>query len=235
MKKKSLITMFLSLALVAIIGTGATLAYLSADSNEVKNTFTVGTGYDDEESLYLDELDLVTAAIDDRTMTGNDYTEILPGDTLSKDPTVHFTVGPDSYIFVKVTGMSEATINTPAEDVFTYLNNTLGSAATTTGAWEKIDGTPGLNGIYVYHVGSNYKVEASIALEDALVPLFTGVKLNGNVNVAQFNALKDNGIVKGISDIIIKAAAVQFDNVTATDTKTAVQVAYDLVSGLLNN
>lgn len=223
MKKKSLITMLLSLALVAIIGTGATLAYLSANSNKVINTFTVGSGYDEDNSLYLDEVDIATPNITDRTMTGNRYTEILPGDTVSKDPTVHFTQGPDSYIFVKVTGMNEATINDPAENVFTYLNNMLGSTATT-GAWEKIDGSTGLNGVYVYHVDSNYKVSAN----DPLVPLFTGVQLNGNLNVAQFNALKDKGTVKGISDITIQAAAVQFDNVA---DKTA---AYALVIGLFN-
>jgi len=221
MKKKSLITMLLSLALVAIIGTGATLAYLSANSNKVTNTFTVGTGYDDEENgLYVDEHeidvnDVATAAL---TRVGNTYDEILPGDTVSKDPTVHFTVGPDSYIFVKVTGMSEATINTPAEDVFTYLGSTLGAT------WEKIDGTSGPNGVYVYQVSGNYKVAAN----DSLVPLFTDVQLNGNVNVAQFNALKDNGTVKGISDITIQAAAVQFDNVTDKDA------AYALVTGLFN-
>ena len=224
MKKKSLITMFLSLALVAVIGTGATLAYLSASSNTVTNTFTVGNGYDDQDSLYVDELDLATAVIDDRTMIRNDYTEILPGDTLSKDPTVHFTQGPDSYIFVKVTGMNEATINNPAENVFTYLNNMLGSTAIT-GAWEKIDGTLGLNGVYVYQVNGNYKVSAN----DSLVPLFKGVTLNGNVNVAQFNALKG-----AISNITIKAAAVQFDNVTGIAPVTDVKAAYALVTGLFN-
>ena len=224
MKKKSLITMLLSLALVAIIGTGATLAYLSANSNKVINTFTVGSGYDEDNSLYLDEVDLgPTAEIGDRTEKGNAYTDILPGDTVSKDPTVHFTQGPDSYIFVKVTGMNEATINNPAENIFTYLNNMLGSTATT-GAWEKIDESTGLNGVYVYHVDSNYKVSAN----DSLVPLFTDVQLNGNVNVEQFNLLKDKGTVKGISDITIQAAAVQFDNVA---DKTA---AYALVTGLFN-
>ena len=226
MKKKSLITMVLSLALVAVIGTGATLAYLSANSNKVVNTFTVGSGYDDEENgLYVDEqeVDGNGVATGKSTRKGNKYDEILPGDKLSKDPTVHFTQGPDSYIFVKVTGMSEAKINTPAENVFTYLNNMLGSTDTN-GAWEKIDGSTELNGVYVYHVGDDYKVAAN----DTLVPLFTGVQLNGNLNVAQFNELKDNGTVKGISDITIQSAAVQFDNVA---DKTA---AYALVKGLFN-
>lgn len=224
MKKKSLITMLLSLALVAIIGTGATLAYLSANSNKVINTFTVGSGYDEDNSLYVDELDLATTDInDDRTETGNAYTDILPGDTVSKDPTVHFTQGPDSYIFVKVTGMNSATINDSAENVFTYLNNMLGETATT-GGWEKIDGSTGLNGVYVYHVDNNYKVAAGTTL----VPLFTGVTLNSDVDQTQFNKLKDNDTVKGISDITIQAAAVQFDNVA---DKTA---AYALVTGLFN-
>ena len=207
MKKKSLITMVLSLALVAIIGTGATLAYLSANSNKVTNTFTVGSGYDDKvDGLYVDEhkIDENNKATSELTREKNEYSKILPGDKLPKDPTVHFTQGPDSYIFVKVTGMSEAKVTGKDEALFTYLESKLGQGFDDKGAWEKADEKSTINGVYVYKVNDSYKVAAGTDL----VPLFTGVELNKNVKETQFNELK-----KGISAITIQSAAVQFDNV----------------------
>lgn len=205
MKKKSLITMLLSLALVAVIGTGATLAYLSANSNKVTNTFTVGSGYDDKvDGLYVDEhkIDENNKATSELTREKNEYSKILPGDKLAKDPTVHFTKGPDSYIFVNVTGSEEKVTGTD-EALFTYLDSKLGQGFDK-GAWEKADGKSTINGVYVYKVNDSYKVAAGTDL----VPLFTGVELNKNVKETQFNELK-----KGISDITIQSAAVQFDNV----------------------
>lgn len=209
MKKKSLITMVLSLALVAIIGTGATLAYLSANSNKVTNTFTVGSGYDDKvNGLYVDEhkIDENNKATSELTREKNEYSKILPGDKLAKDPTVHFTKGPDSYIFVNVTGMSEEKVTGTENALFTYLESKLGKGFDK-GAWEKADGQLTINGVYVYKVNDSYKVAAGTEL----APLFTGVELNKNVAEAQFNTLKSTA--QGISAITIQAAAVQFDNV----------------------
>ncbi len=44
MKKKKLLTMLTALVLVAVVGVGATLAYLSDKTLALTNTFTVGTG-----------------------------------------------------------------------------------------------------------------------------------------------------------------------------------------------
>ena len=57
MKKKSLLTMLLALTLVAVVGVGATLAYLSDSTGAMTNTFTVGSGIDitqDEEDIDYD-------------------------------------------------------------------------------------------------------------------------------------------------------------------------------------
>ena len=45
MTKKKLMMAGLSAGLVAVVGIGGTLAYLSDKSEVVTNTFTVGTGY----------------------------------------------------------------------------------------------------------------------------------------------------------------------------------------------
>ena len=84
MKKK---TLALMLAVVLLVGVaaGSTLAWLTDQTAEVKNTFTVGTiNIDLEES---DDLDL----------------KMIPGKTITKDPFVTVEEGSEaSWLFVKV-------------------------------------------------------------------------------------------------------------------------------------
>lgn len=84
MKKKVIISV-LALALVLCLGIGGTLAYLTAKTDPVKNTFTYG-----DINIRLEET------------TGNTY-KMIPGATISKNPTV--IVEKDSeacWLFVKV-------------------------------------------------------------------------------------------------------------------------------------
>ncbi len=83
MKKKVLIAVS-ALALVLVIAIGGTVAWLTAKTTEVKNTFTYG------------DINIALAET-----TGNDY-KMIPGSTIKKDPTV--TVEADSeacWLFVK--------------------------------------------------------------------------------------------------------------------------------------
>lgn len=65
MRKKSLISMFAAMGLVAAIGVGATLAFLSAETNTLTNTFTFT---DQGIGLRLDEAKVENGvATDDRT------------------------------------------------------------------------------------------------------------------------------------------------------------------------
>lgn len=84
MKKKSFI-MALALVLVFAVAVGGVVAWLTAETTPVKNTFTVG-----DINITLTET------------TGNNY-QVIPGDTQAKDPKV--TVQADSeacYLFVKI-------------------------------------------------------------------------------------------------------------------------------------
>lgn len=81
---KKTLTMVLAFALIFALGIGATLAWLTATSGEVTNTFTTS-----DINITLTE-------------TTTDY-KMVPGYTIAKDPTV--TVVADSepcYLFVKV-------------------------------------------------------------------------------------------------------------------------------------
>ncbi|SDA70748.1 SipW-cognate class signal peptide [Lachnospiraceae bacterium G11] len=100
--KKSLITMLVALVLVAAVGVGATLAYLT-DSTDVKiNTFKVG----DVDIDLTETADANgTAATVTATEDGFKFENLQPGDVVGKIPVV--TVASDSndcYVYVKVTG-----------------------------------------------------------------------------------------------------------------------------------
>lgn len=117
--KKKVVAAIMSVALVAAVGIGGTLAYLSATSGPVENSFTVGKGFIDDgqhEGLYIDEQAYAYdkaeqdswKLVGERTESGNRYVNLYPGDSYIKDPTVHMVGGSvESYVFVKVTGVDE--------------------------------------------------------------------------------------------------------------------------------
>lgn len=95
MKNKKLKVSIISLALVAVVGIGGTLAYLSTKTNEKTNTFTMGTGISGE--LVEPKWDEVGA---------KDAQNFVPGRVIDKDPQVknespEGTV--DAYVAVKLT------------------------------------------------------------------------------------------------------------------------------------
>ncbi|MDD6142534.1 MAG: hypothetical protein PUD16_03425 [bacterium] len=85
--------------LVAMASVGGTLAWLTASSGTVTNTFSVG-----DINLELKEHDYVNGALDpNKTVTSESDYKIVPGVDLQKDPFV--TVLPESeacWLFVKV-------------------------------------------------------------------------------------------------------------------------------------
>ncbi len=98
MKKKTLISI-IAVALVICVSIGGVLAYLTATTNEVVNTFTVGNI----------NLDLTET-------TGNQY-KMVPGQPITKDPKVTVKANSEeSYVFVKVTKSTNAKF----DDYMTY-------------------------------------------------------------------------------------------------------------------
>lgn len=232
MKKKKLLTAVMSLALVGVVAIGGTLAYLSDASNEVKNTFTVGQGYVPEDpddptstALYLDETD-VNQPTGPRTRTGNAYEDMLPGDSVVKDPVFHLTSGsPDSYVFAYVAGLDEITTkqfeisgNVSAQPDDSSLN----------ADWKKVDDTPGLDGLYVYGTP-----EEPTILEDgeATTALFNKVWYRSDVSsdTNGENYEEQTGTTdKVLSTITIKGVAVQAKNAGYEDALAAAKAALDL-------
>lgn len=120
MKKKNFLTILLSLALVAVIGVGATLAYLTDNTQTVNNKFA----FDDIEitlkenasvpagQSYLirenkDNTVADTTPIEDSDV-GVVYSDILPGATVEKNP--YITVSESNahaYVYAYVTGVAD--------------------------------------------------------------------------------------------------------------------------------
>ena len=97
---KKLLTAATSVALVAVVGVGATLAYFT-DNDSTSNTVTMGhVDIDLTETTNASEGEEPTTIDPD---TGMQFDNIMPGDVLSKIPRI--TVQPDSqnaYIRVKM-------------------------------------------------------------------------------------------------------------------------------------
>lgn len=119
MKIKRILLSVLALALVAALSVGATLAFMSDDDVQVRNKFTFANGM----TVYLTEQKLdadgkvLTAKTGNETITANntkgyDYTGIVPGQTLNKEPWIDFETDVDAYVFIKVDGFEKGVLDT---------------------------------------------------------------------------------------------------------------------------
>ncbi|MGF6989855.1 putative ribosomally synthesized peptide with SipW-like signal peptide [Lachnospiraceae bacterium PM6-15] len=113
-KKRKIVSLVVAVALIAAIGIGATLAYLSATTTVVENTFAVGNV-----NLDIWETEIVDKDEDGKMGPTKDNDYMLtpsqedkdgnPLYTQSKDP--YITLGADSedaYVFMLVTGVDDA-------------------------------------------------------------------------------------------------------------------------------
>lgn len=221
--KKKVVAAIMSVALVAAVGIGGTLAYLSAQSEVVNNTFTVGTGYttyDGHTGIYIDETDIDNSTPNAERDTENVYEEMVPGKTYKKDPRVHLVGGSiASYVFVKVDGLSElAEKNIHVQ--YASSRNEDGTFNMTTGVNPNFyhliqaDGTDG-DGIYLCIAENYVKDPESLPYVNdvsdlnlggyALPYIFDEVKMDSDVTTDEFE-----GITIGSEAITIQAAAVQY-------------------------
>lgn len=227
MKKNKIVMSVISGLLVAAVAVGGTLAYLSDTSNQVTNTFNVGSGYEwdedhEHQGLWLDETanpapgeNPVVISETDRTETGVDYTEMYPGTVVAKDPTFHLTEGStDSYVFARVTG-ADAMI--AAGYVISDID--LGDfdveppSSVNEMAWEKVAddddaNDAGFDGIYRYRT--------TVKGGEDLISLFNSVKLSKDVDNDEFDAILP-------SSMDIQGVAIQTANLTADEALTEAQ------------
>ena len=190
MKKAKLLTTLAAVALIGAIGVGSTFAYLSSKTETVVNTFTVGNVV-----ITLDEKDTDGSTADAERDTANAYTDMIPGNSYEKDPTVHVSANSENcYVFVKVTGLDA---NKDALVINAFNTNLV-----------KVDGSNNNDGIYRY----NAVVTKSASVQDIVV--FNGFTLKSDVK---------GGTT--ITNITVEACAVQADNLNETTALTEAKAA----------
>ena len=189
MKNQKMKTMILSLGLVGLVGTGATLAYFSATSDTVTNTFKVGDGIS---KLYIDEVDTANAyphkpIVGNDRVTTNTYEGILPGELITKDPTVHIESDVNAYVFVAVT-------NNGGVNADGHKNLTINM----TNEWKQV-ASKGNTDYYLF-VGTGTLQEPETVKNDSL-EVFPNVSVNTDLDTVTVND----------KTIEVLAAAIQAD------------------------
>jgi predicted ribosomally synthesized peptide with SipW-like signal peptide len=137
MKKGKVLATFGAVALIGAIGVGSTFAYLTDKTGTVTNTFTVGNVTFDEDfngglsesyvvrqgTTFDADGNVVTEGTgaytydadgdDNWTVSENNYTNLYPGETVAKDPTVKLSADSlDAWVYAQVTyNADQFTIN----------------------------------------------------------------------------------------------------------------------------
>lgn len=193
MKKKNLLTAAASLALVAVIGVGATLAYFTDKTDVKNNVFTTG-------SVDITLTDTSDSEKATEVENGIVYEEVMPGDLLDKN--VYVTVdkmSAPSYVGIFVS-VDASTFGRPeAYDVMGLVNDAMMRAGTMNN-WNQypvsVGATDGV--LYVY----NQVVEPDDQ-NDVVLDLFSDIQIPtswGNdfaasrfsINVQAFAAQAEN-------------------------------------------
>lgn len=199
MKKKNLISMIVALSLTACVMVGATLAYMTSQTEEVKNTFTIGN---------------VDIKLEEPSWDPEDAENLEPGAVVEKDPTVTNTGINDAYVAVTVKGMADM--------------KAAGFSADVNQGWVKVDEAGNVDadwngvledGIYAYD-----KILTKDGAASVTVPLFDEVAFGGlsaaNVYTIEGVAVDSQDQSKGMYYIIkndkgIQVVADQFATETA--------------------
>lgn len=187
MKKKNVLMMALSLALVAVIAVGGTLAYLSAQSDVVTNTFTTTNKI----AMNLKEHKVVDGSSTSELVNSNSYADVVPLVAYPKDPSVQLTSVPTggAYVFMAVKGLGTT-------------GDFTATAAFDTTNWKKISEGDGQNGLYVYIANEvAATVDDSQSGDERMPALFTTVNFD-----------YDNNATGNPSTIEVVAFAAQAEN-----------------------
>lgn len=223
MNKKKLGTTLASLALVGAIGVGATLAYLTDQSDGVKNTFTLSNNV----GIVLDEKNVDGEQGNPKRDTTNEYKNMIPNVEREKDPTVTLTnTDLNQYAFIAVKESANV-------EITDFSRN-----------WKLVeqDDTKGYK-YYVYFDGTVGSEDYIVTAADDTVQddIDKGYSLGIQLPAFFEHVKVQQGISSGteLQPIYLAAAAIQADGIESVEdgegnvTKEAYKVAFDEVkSGL---
>ena len=210
--KKKIVAFILVFALALALGIGGTMAWLTAESGKVVNTFTVG-----DINITLDEVKL--DAQGEKVTDGdgkevrvqkNDY-YVVPGSEYIKDPKVTVTAGSeDCWLFIKVTEKGGVvTVEEDGKSVEKTFDNFVTYEIDTT-KWSEM---PGHAGYYYYKSDNDTAVSAGESVE---ILVDNKIAIKNTVTKAMSNALNADKTANTADDVptlVFAAAAVQSENV----------------------
>lgn len=212
MKKAMKVLGILLCAVLLVVGSvAATLAYLTAKTERVTNTFTVGdvaitlteakTDINGQPMYGENKVDSLEDA--ERRSVGNTY-HLVPGYKFYKDPTVSITAGSDSAYVRMLVEMKGAEWTDLVG--LTDFNDTVWSLANE-GA------QPDVNGVVVYEFRYN-----GTKTSGDLEPLFTYIDLSGDGITGESGEYVN---IKDITAINVEAHAIQKESFTDAATAWA--------------
>lgn len=163
MKTKKILVMALAALLLVAVSVAGTIAYLTAQSDPVTNTFTPSTL-----SVYLNE-----------TQPTNKTAQMIPGATIDKDPKVTYSTDVPAYIFVEVTESIGADLD---------FDKYIGYSVITTGDNKWTELSPG---VYYMEVAAGSNTTGISVIQDASEPPVADKVTVKNVTLADMTALKN--------------------------------------------
>lgn len=198
MKKK--LTLVVSLLLVMALSIGGTLAYLTDKTDAIENTFTIG------------KVD-ITLAETGAEKNAKEYTGIVPGAILGKDPTITVTADSENcYVFVRITEENNTiTVDDAAQDIVEW--------AILSGWTEAYAATDGSEYVYWKEVNKSDS-------DTPLQILAGGTDANEDGQVTINDKLTAENAPAVAPTLTFMAAAIQADNITKAEVWAALPSAF---------
>ena len=185
MKTRKILAMLMAAVLLVGASVLGTMAYLTASTDVVQNTFTVGNV-----ALTLDEADVDmngTPIANATRVQANDY-KLMPGHSYTKDPIVHVTAGSENcYVFVEVSN-SIVAIESQEKN---YKNI---ATQMTENGWTQITGTN------YYYYGDIVEQDDE---NDTDLPVFANFKISGTVDNATLAAYATQYVVDEDGELVL--------------------------------
>ena len=204
--KKRTAALLLTFVLIFGAAVGGTVAWLTAKTGDVVNTFTVGDINIDlrEHKLMTDE-ETGKYYLDENSEVQTNSYNFVPGDTLPKDPFVRVQAGSEAcYLFIRV---KEA--NNTVDEV-KIVNYTVDESV-----WNAVPGQKG----YWYCI---------ITADEAKDGITKSILTNQNPKVDTDNVMVSDRVTKEMADkmtaaptITFTAAAIQYENIADVTTAFA--------------
>ena len=208
MNAKKIVTAGLALVMVAGISVAGTLAFLTDDTDLVKNTFTVGNVNITLDEANVDKKD--AEGVDNSSVardTANTYT-LIPGSTYDKDPIVHVTKDSEPcWVIVDVNnGLGDAEAAVTEDSLGTIADQI------TANGWTK-------KGDYYYMEVNQEDLDEVEDGKTLDLTVFTKFAIKGDLEDATYEDLAD-------AEITIKAFAIQSEGVSIDQAYTQIPEDY---------